>query len=94
MVRLRDITIRTRLRILVVLSTAGLAVMLGLAAWVLYCGYAACTIAFMLMRIRGFVGDQFAVWVPPFLILALVISRWLSRAGARNPQLTPSATST
>ncbi|HEY5984579.1 MAG TPA: glycosyltransferase 87 family protein [Anaerolineales bacterium] len=58
-------------------------------ARVLYCGYAACTIAFMLIKIRGFVGDQFAMWVPPFLIATLVISRLLSRSAARRPQLAP-----
>ncbi len=55
--------------------------------WVLYLGYATCTLAFIVMRIQGVFNDQFAVWVPPLLNAILLIARSLPR---RDP---PSALS-
>ena len=58
MVRLRDITIRARLRALVTISTVGFAAMLGLSVWVLHQYRIEGPVYTDLQRVRKFVTDM------------------------------------
>jgi hypothetical protein len=44
-------------------------------SWVLYLGFGICTIAYLFMKIFGFVDDQMTIWIPPFIIAALCMCR-------------------
>jgi hypothetical protein len=50
-----------------------------IGSWVIYCGFAICTIAIILMEIYGYKDDQLTLWVPPFLIVNLLLSQTLRR---------------
>lgn len=52
------------------------------SAWILYVGLAACTIAFLLMKFRGLVEDQLTAWVPPAIVVTLLLSRLASGTGS------------
>jgi hypothetical protein len=48
-----------------------------IGSWVIYCGFGICTIALIFMQIFGFKDNQLTFWVPPFLIVNLLLSRTL-----------------
>lgn len=58
-----------------------------ISSWVIYGGYAICTLGFVIMRINGYIAEQFTGWVPPFLNGTLLLGYIFQRTNLRHPNL-------